>query len=59
VEYRDTQGSLIKDELRENGANIVVSDVNDYIKKRIDYIVKKQKIFVNEIKSGFFKVLNK
>jgi hypothetical protein len=56
VEFRDSQGNLIKDELKENGSNILVKDVNDYIKKRIEYIIKKQKTFVNEIKAGLFKV---
>lgn len=56
VEFRDTQGNLIKDELKENGSNILVKDVNDYIKRRIEYIIKKQKTFVNEIKSGLYKV---
>jgi hypothetical protein len=56
VEFRDSQGSLIKDELIENGSNILVRDVNDYIKRRIEYIIKKQQPFVNEIKEGLFKV---
>ena len=45
-EYRDEKGNLITDELIKNGANELVADINDYIKKRIDHMVAKNNIFV-------------
>ena len=56
VEYRDDKGNLITDELKPNGSNEQVLDINDYIIKRIAYMVSKNKIFVNQIKNGLFKV---
>ncbi len=56
MEYQDANGNLIKDELKKNGSNEPVLDVNDYIKTRIDYIVKKQKFYINLIRSGLFNV---
>lgn len=55
-EYRDDKGNLVTEELKKNGSNEIVKDINDYIKKRLDYMVAKNKIFVNEIKNGIFKV---
>ena len=56
VQYRDEDGNIINDELIPNGANKKVEDINDYIKCRIDYIVKKYKPFTNEIKNSIYKV---
>jgi hypothetical protein len=56
VEYRDDDGNIIHDELIPNGANKIVEDIDDYIKYRIDYLVKKYKPFTNEIKNSIYKV---
>jgi hypothetical protein len=57
VEYKDEKGNLISDEIIKNGANRIVTDIEDFIQRRIEYIEKKNKIYVNEIKNGLFNVL--
>ncbi len=47
---------MINDELVENGTNKKVENLDDYIKCRIEYIVKKYKPFTNEIKNSIYKV---
>lgn len=54
-EYQDIEGNLITDELIKNGADTLVTDINDYIQKRIEHMVEKNKIFVSEIQKGLFK----
>ena len=40
-QYNDSEGKLVTDELIPDGENIKVTDINDYIEKRIKYIVKR------------------
>ena len=40
-QYEDSNGKLITDELIEGGEDIKVSDIDDYINKRIKYMVKR------------------
>jgi hypothetical protein len=49
---------IVSDELVKNGTNIQVSksNLNEYISKRLEYIQQKDKIFINEMKSGIFSV---
>jgi hypothetical protein len=56
VEYRDGNGNLITDELKPNGKDEIVSDINDYIRRRIDYMIMKNILFVNQIRTSLFKV---
>jgi E3 ubiquitin-protein ligase HUWE1 len=58
VEYRDENDNLIADELKPNGTNEVVKDINDYIRRRIEYIVTKTKLFANQIRTSLFRVKN-
>jgi hypothetical protein len=57
VEYRDKQGNLLRELLKKNGDNELVRDVNDYIYRRIENMVAKQRLFVNEIKNGLNQVI--
>ena len=53
-QYEDSNGKLITDELIEGGEDIKVTDINDYIEKRINYMVKKAKVLVEYIQEGLF-----
>ena len=56
-QYEDSEGKLIIDELIPNGENIKVTNIDDYIEKRINYIVKKSKFLVKYIQDGLFKYI--
>ena len=53
-QYEDLDGKLKTDELIKGGEDIKVTDINDYIEKRIDYMVKKAKVLVKYIQEGLF-----
>lgn len=54
----EIQGKVHTDELVKNGSEVLVTNENldDYIKKRIGIMQLKDKMYVNEIKSGIFSV---
>ena len=58
-QYEDSEGKIVTDELIEGGEDIKVTDVNDYIDKRINYMVKKAKVLVEYIQEGLFKYIPK
>ena len=58
-QYENSEGKLIIDELIPDGENIKVSNIDDYIEKRINYIVKKSKYLVKYIQDGLFKYIPK
>ena len=58
-QYEDSNGKLITDELIEGGEDKKVTDINDYIRKRIDYMVKKANVLVKHIQEGLFKYIPK
>jgi hypothetical protein len=58
-QYNDSKGKLVTDELIPDGENIKVTDINDYIEKRIKYIVKKSKFLVEYIQKGLFTYIPK
>ena len=53
-QYEDSNGKIVTDELIEGGEDIKVTDINDYIEKRINYIVKKAKVLIKYIQEGLF-----
>ena len=56
-QYENAEGKLIIDELIPDGENIKVRNIDDYIEKRINYIVKKSKFLVKYIQDGLFKYI--
>lgn len=56
VDYSDLQGNIITEELIPDGSNTIVTDIEDYIEKRINYMVAKNKRYVDFIKEELFKV---
>jgi hypothetical protein len=40
----------------DNGSNIPVTNCNDYFEKRIEFLIKRYKPFIEEIKKGLFRV---
>lgn len=56
VDYHDSQGNLITEELIEDGSNQLVIDIDNYIEKRINFMIAKNKVFVDLIKEELFKV---
>ena len=58
VQYKDSDGELVSDELIPDGANVLVKKENleDYIEKRIVYMIEKSQLFINEIKNGLCEV---
>jgi hypothetical protein len=59
IQYKDEDGDIISDELIPGGENILVKndDVEDYIEKRIKYLIEKSLLYTNEIKHGLYDVL--
>ena len=53
-QYEDSDGKLVTDELIPGGEDIKVTNINDYIEKRIDYMVRKAKVLVEYIQEGLF-----
>ncbi len=58
-QYEDSNGKLVTDELIPGGEDIKVSDINDYIEKRINYMVDKAKVLVEYIQEGLFAFIPK
>ena len=58
-QYENSEGKLIIDELIPNGENTKVTNIDDYIEKRINYMVKKSKNLVKYIQDGLFKYIPK
>ena len=58
-QYENSEGKLVTDELIEGGEDIKVTDINDYIDKRINYMVKKAKVLVEYIQEGLFAYIPK
>ena len=56
-QYENAEGKLIIDELIPDGENIKVTNIDDYIEKRINYMVKKSKFLVKYIQDGLFKYI--
>ena len=59
VVMKDTNSKLHTFDLIPNGNNISVTDGDDYIQKRIDFIIAIIYPFVEKIKTGLFNVLPK
>ena len=59
VQYENEYGEIITEELIPNGNNIKVEDINDYIEKRINYMINKSKILINHIQEGLFTFIPK
>ncbi len=59
VQYKDSDGELVSDELISDGANVLVTgeNIEDYIEKRIVYMIEKSQLFINEIKNGLYEVI--
>ena len=59
IQYKDEDGDIISDELIPGGENILVKneDVEDYIEKRIKYLIEKSLLYTNEIKHGLYDVI--
>ena len=58
-QYENAEGKIIIDELIPDGENVKVTDIEDYIEKRINYIVNKSKFLVNYIQEGLFDFIPK
>lgn len=56
VDYYDREGNLITEELIENGSNIMVMDIEDYCEKRIDFMIAKNKIFIDHLRKELYRV---
>ncbi len=58
IDYIDSNENVITEELIPDGINTIVTDIEDYIEKRINYMVAKNKILIDFIKEELFKVNN-
>lgn len=56
IQYEDDQGNIITEELARDGVNVQVTEINDYIEKRIEFLIKKNIVFVNELRKSMFSV---
>ena len=58
-QYENNEGKIITDELIPDGENIKVTNIDDYIEKRINYLVTKSKFLVKYIQNGLFTFIPK
>jgi hypothetical protein len=54
IQRTNDSGEVITEELIPDGDTIKVTDVNDYIEKRINFLVNKAKVLIKHIQEGLF-----
>ena len=59
IQYKNDDGQVITEELIPGGNNKKVTDINDYIEKRINYLVSKSQILIYHIQEGLFSFIPK
>lgn len=59
IQYQNDDGQVITEELIPGGNNIKVTDINDYIEKRINHLVSKSQILIYHIQEGLFSFIPK
>ena len=59
LEMEDKNKKMHNFELIKNGKNTIVKDIKDYIKKRIDFMIGQNYIFIDKIKKGFYSIIPK
>ena len=59
IEYKDSKGEIISEDLITNGKNIKVKkqNIDFYIEQRINNMIWKNRILLNEIKKGLFSII--
>ena len=59
IEYKDSKGQIISEDLITNGKNIKVKkqNIDFYIEQRINNMIWKNRILLNEIKKGLFSII--
>ena len=59
IQYQNDEGQVITEELIPGGNNKKVTDINDYIEKRINHLVSKSQILIYHIQEGLFNFIPK
>ena len=59
IEMKDTNDNIHSLDIIENGKNILVSDIDDYINKRMDFMVGLYEPFIKRIRDSLYSVLQK
>ena len=59
IQYQNDDGQVITEELIPGGNNKKVTDINDYIEKRINHLVSKSQILIYHIQEGLFSFIPK
>ena len=59
IQYQNDEGQVITEELIPGGNNKKVTDINDYIEKRINHLVSKSQILIYHIQEGLFSFIPK
>lgn len=59
IQYQNNEGQVITEELIPGGNNKKVTDINDYIEKRINHLVSKSQILIYHIQEGLFSFIPK
>lgn len=59
IQYKNDDGQVITEELIPGGNNKKVTDINDYIEKRINHLVSKSQILIYHIQEGLFSFIPK
>ena len=59
IQYQNDEGQIITEELIPGGNNKKVTDINDYIEKRINHLVSKSQILIYHIQEGLFNFIPK
>ena len=59
IQYQNDEGQIITEELIPGGNNKKVTDINDYIDKRINHLVSKSQILIYHIQEGLFNFIPK
>lgn len=59
IQYQNDEGQIITEELIPGGNNKKVTDINDYIEKRINHLISKSQILIFHIQEGLFNFIPK
>ena len=59
IELKDIKNNIHKFDIQNNGINIQVRDINDYINKRIDFMTALYEPFIKRIRDSLFDIIPK
>ena len=59
IDLKDYEGNIHSFDIQDNGINIPVTNINDYINKRIDFLTNLYEPFIKRIRDSLFNIIPK